>query len=119
VTCDANYQLNVEDALACARHDVVVFIDAARALRRPYSWARVRAEGPVPAMTHAIGPGAVLALCAALYGLKPEARLLAIRGHRWGVGEGLTPRAERNLAAAIRSLERFVTKAPPKKGRSS
>ena len=119
VCCDANYQLNVEDALACSRHDVVVFIDAARNLRRPFSWKKLAAGEALPAMTHALGPAAVLAVCAALYGRTPEARLLAIRGHRWGVGEGLSPRAEADLSAALDSLEAFVKKAASPEGREA
>ncbi|MGD1008529.1 MAG: hydrogenase maturation protease [Candidatus Aminicenantales bacterium] len=118
VTCDANYQLNVEDALACSRHDVVVFVDAARALRAPFAWTGVRPEAAAPAMTHAMGPGAVLAVCARLYGRRPEAHLLAIRGDRWGVGDGLSPRAERNLGEAVRFLEGFLKKPSAKKGRA-
>jgi Ni,Fe-hydrogenase maturation factor len=116
VTCDANYQLNVEDALACSRYDVVVFVDAARGLRVPFTWTGVRAEASVPAMTHALGPGTVLALCEKIYGRKPEAHLMAIRGHRWEVGEGLSVRAEKNLAEAVRFLEGFVKKAASGKG---
>jgi len=119
VTCDANYQLNVEDALACYQHDIVVFVDAARALRAPFTWTEVRPEAPVPAMTHAMGPGAVLAVCAGLYGRRPEAHLLAIRGHRWGVGEGLSPRAERDLREAVRFLEGFLKKPFSKKGHAA
>jgi len=110
LTCDANYQLQLEDALACANHDVVVFIDAARGLRVPFAWSAVHPEPPA-AMSHSLGPGGVLALCAALYGRFPEAHLLAIRGHRWGLGEGLSPRAEGNLAAALDFLEGFLRKA--------
>jgi hydrogenase maturation protease len=111
LTCDANYQLNVEDSLTCSLHDVVVFVDAARSQRDPFTWSAIRAEAHVPAMTHALGPGAVLALCEEIYGRKPEAHLLAIRGHRWDVGEGLSVRAEKNLAQAVRFLEAFVKKA--------
>jgi hydrogenase maturation protease len=117
VTCDADYQLNVEDALSCARHDVVVFVDAARGLRVPFAWTAVRPEASLPAMTHALGPEAVLALCEALYGKKPKARLMAIRGHRWGIGEGLSSRAEKDLREAVRSLEGFVKRRRPGKGR--
>jgi hydrogenase maturation protease len=119
VTCDANYQLNIEDALTCSRYDVVVFVDAARGLRVPFTWAKVRAEAAVPAMTHAMGPGAVLAVCAGLYGRRPEAHLLAIRGHRWDLGEGLSPQAERDLRGAVRFLEGFVKKRSSKKGHAA
>jgi len=119
VTCDANYQLNIEDALACSRHEVVVFVDAARGLRVPFTWAELRAEAALPAMTHAMGPGAVLAVCAELYGRKPEAHLMAIRGHRWDIGEGLSPRAEENLRKAVRFLEEFVKNASARKGHAA
>jgi len=108
VTCDANYQLNVEDALACAGHDVVVFVDAARGLRKPFTFTPVGAAGTMPAMSHALGPAAVLAVAAGLYGKRPEARLLAIRGHDFSLGEGLTRRAEGNLALALAFLEAFM-----------
>lgn len=111
VTCDANYQLAIEDALACAESDAVVFVDAARGLRVPFRWSEVRPEAAAPALSHALGPGAVLGLCAALYDRTPVARLLAIRGHRWGVGEGLSPRAAANLGRAVRSLAGYVRRA--------
>ena len=108
VTCDADYQINLEDALACAGHDLVVFVDAARGLRVPFKLVRVEASGRVPAMSHSLGPGAVLALAAELYGKRPEARVLAIRGHRWTIGEGLSAKAEANLALALDFLEDFL-----------
>ncbi|HMA53586.1 MAG TPA: hydrogenase maturation protease [Acidobacteriota bacterium] len=108
VACDANYQLNVEDALACAAQDVVVFVDAARGLREPFAFTTVEPDPRMPAMSHALRPAAVLALAAELYGKRPEARLLAIRGHDFSVGEGLTARAEDHLALALIFLEAFL-----------
>jgi hydrogenase maturation protease len=113
VACDANYQLNIEDALAVAGHEVVVFVDAARSLRRPFTFTRVRAAASLPAMSHALGPEAVLAVAAELYGKTPDARLLAIRGERWTVGEGLSAKAERNLALALEFLESFLKEVQP------
>jgi hypothetical protein len=111
LVCDANYQLNVEDALACAEHDMVVFVDAARGLRQPFRFTKVRPGTALPAMSHALGPAAVLAVTAGLYGKAPEARLLAIRGHRFTIGEGLTAEAERNLGLALAFLEGFLKEA--------
>jgi hydrogenase maturation protease len=108
VACDANYQLNIEDALAVAGHDAVVFVDAARGLRKPFAFREVRPAAALPAMSHALGPAAVLALAAGLYGKRPEARLLAIRGRRFGIGEGLTAEAERDLALALAFLEGYL-----------
>ncbi len=108
VACDANYQLNVEDALACAAQPVVVFVDAGRGLRKPFTFTPVEPDPRMPAMSHALRPAAVLALAEELYGKRPEARLLAIRGHDFSVGEGLTRRAEGHLALALIFLEAFL-----------
>lgn len=59
-------------------------------------------------MSHALDPAAVLALAAALYGQTPEAWLLAVRGHSFAVGEGLTERGERDLGLALGFLEAFL-----------
>jgi hydrogenase maturation protease len=108
VACDANYQLNVEDALACAAYDIVIFVDAGRGLRRPFAFTEVRPAAGLPALSHALDPSAVLAVTAGLYGRTPRARLLAIRGHSFALGEGLTEKAERNLALALECLEAFL-----------
>jgi len=108
VTLDANYQLNIEDALACAGNEVVVFVDAARRLRRPFAFAEVKPAAAIPALSHALGPAAVLAVAAELYGKRPEARLLAIRGRDFGVGEGLSGRARADLDLALIFLEAFL-----------
>jgi hydrogenase maturation protease len=113
ITVDADYQLNIEDALAVARHEVVIFVDAARGMRRPFRFVPVRADGAVPAMSHALRPGAVLALAAELYDRRPEAWILAIRGHRWTIGEGLTAKAEANLGLAVEFLVDFLKGARP------
>jgi hydrogenase maturation protease len=113
VSLDADYQLNIEDALAAARHDIVVFIDAARRLRQPFRFIPVRFGGTVPAMSHSLGPDAVLALAAELYDRRPKAWILAVRGHRWTIGEGLSDKAEANLALAVEFLVRFLKGARP------
>jgi Ni,Fe-hydrogenase maturation factor len=113
VSCDADYQLNIEDALAVARHDVVVFVDAARGLRKPFTFSKVWAAEAMPPMSHALRPEAVLAIAAELYGRTPDARLLAIRGHDWDIGDGLTEKAEKNLARALDFLEGFLKESAP------
>ena len=113
VVCESDYQLGIEDALACARHDIVVFIDAARELPTPFTFTEVRAAGAIPPMTHALTPEAVLAIAAELYDRRPDARLLAIRGHIWDIGEGLTAKAEKNLALALEFLEGFLKEPAP------
>jgi len=99
--------------LACAGHDRVVFIDAARGLRRPFTFKRIRPGASVPALSHALGPAAVLAVADALYGKRPEAWVLAIRGRSFAVGEGLTGRAAADLDAALDFLAAFLKEPRP------
>jgi hydrogenase maturation protease len=113
VSCDADYQLNIEDALTVAQHDLVVFVDAARGLRQPYALRPVKAASAFPAMSHALGPAAVLAVAAELYGRTPAAWVLAVRGHRWTIGEGLSAKAEANLVLAVEFLADFLKGARP------
>lgn len=113
VTCDADYQIRLEDALACAGHDIVIFVDAARGRRRPFVFRKIEPDPALPAMSHTLGPAAVLALAAELYGRAPAAYILAIRGHRWTLGEGLSDKAEGNLVLALEFVKRFLKEARP------
>lgn len=108
VDVDANYQLNVEDALACSTHDLVVFIDAATAGPEPYSFAELAPSRDIAFSTHELAPASVLALCEDLYGRRPEAMLLTVRGYEWEIGEGLSPRAAANLKEAEALLTNFL-----------
>jgi hypothetical protein len=58
--------------------------------------------------SHSLPPEGVLAVCEALYGRAPRAYLLAVRGHRWELGEDLSAEAERDLTAATGALVRFI-----------
>jgi hydrogenase maturation protease len=106
VTVDADYQLTVEDAEAAARHDVVVFADAARKGPEPFSFRRIEPRTQVSFSTHSVAPEAVLGLAGELFAARTEAYLLGIRGYDFDVlEEALSPRAVENLAAAIGFLE--------------
>jgi len=108
IACDSNFQLNVEDALTWSRHDTVVFVDAAREGPEPYSFEEIRPALEIALSTHKMSPQAVLALCHELYDRHPAVHVLAIRGYEWGIEEGLSPGAERNLAAALAFLKDFM-----------
>jgi hydrogenase maturation protease len=114
VDVDADYQLTVEDAAAVAEHRVVVFADAdAGEGPEPFSFRPLAPQAGVGFSSHGIEPEGVLALAATLFGGRPEAYLLGIRGHEFGqrgegrieLGEGLTAGARENLAAALAFLE--------------
>jgi hypothetical protein len=55
-----------------------------------------------------VSPGCVLALCAELYGRRPETYALHIRGEEFELGAELQPRAGANLDAAVGFLKEFL-----------
>jgi len=103
---EARLQLNIEDALTVSSYDEVVFVDASTRAKPPYEFKRIRPRTKLAFSSHALAPAAVLALCRELYGRTPDAFLLAIRGYRWELDDGLTPRAARNLDRAFAFLKK-------------
>ena len=85
-------------------YDVVVFVDAA-AEGDPVELGRIFPEESSMPLFHQITCGGILALTEALYHACPEAWLLAVRGYDFEHGEGLTEKAQENLAQALESLE--------------
>jgi hydrogenase maturation protease len=100
LTFDSNYQLNVEDALAAAEQDVVVFADASRDQPEGFRFRRLRPRAARSFSTHAMSPEHVVALSRELYGARPAAYLLTVRGYAWEPNGLLTPEARRNVEAA-------------------
>jgi hydrogenase maturation protease len=109
VTVDSDYQLTVEDAEATARQEIVIFADASVGGSEPFYFRRVRPHGAPGFSSHSVEPGEVLALAEAIFGARPEAYVLGIRGHAFNeFGEGLSAQAQANLAAASEFLERVL-----------
>jgi hydrogenase maturation protease len=114
-----DYQLNIEDAIEVAAHDIVWFVDAARTGHAPFSVQDVMPSATTEFSSHLLRPAALLAV-AQIYCLHaPPAFLLAVRGYEFEFVEALTPGGQRNLRAALsmltgsiaRSLERPVLAA--------
>ncbi len=106
VTVDSDYQLNVEHAEMAARHDVVVFADAALEGEAPFAWSRVEpGESGIHFTSHHLGPADVLALARDLFSGKPAGYVLAIRGRRFGeFAGGLSREARVALEDAVEFL---------------
>ncbi|MBK8084964.1 MAG: hydrogenase maturation protease [Devosia sp.] len=99
---EIDYQLTPEHALQVAGADAVVFADAELGLGRPFRLERLKAERVGEIASHALAPGAVLALAELLYGATPDAWVLGIAGEDFGaVAEGLSDTAARNLELAL------------------
>lgn len=100
VVLDANYQLNAEDALAVAEVAAVVFVDATPRGRAPFTFKRLTPQQVISFSTHAMAPESVLALADELYGARPPAWIMGIRGQEWAPQSPLSASAQANMAAA-------------------
>ena len=108
VAFDSNYQLNAEDALAVVESGQVVFVDAAKEGPSPFEFRLLAPQRKIAFSTHAMSPEGVLALADELYGARPLAWLLAIRGYEWEPNEPPTPAALANLAVACAHLQEWL-----------
>jgi len=111
VTAYDNYQLNIEDAVDVASHDVVWFVDASRAGPSPYAVTELSSAPTLEFTSHLVRPEAILALAGQYYGRTPKAFLLAIRGYRFEFVEVLTPGARDNLKLAVAVLSDRIRQA--------
>ena len=73
VTAYDNYQLNIEDALEVADHDVVWFVDASTAGAAPYAVSVLAAVAKVEFTSHIMHPQTILAIAQQCYGKAPAA----------------------------------------------
>ena len=97
-----DFQLQAEHALDLVGREAVVFVDASVSCTPPFAWTPVRAAHEVGYTTHVMSPAAVLATYALVHGTDPpSAELLAIRGERFELGEGLSASAAANLDVAV------------------
>lgn len=100
-----DFQLQVEHALDLIGRERVIFVDAAASGPEPFAFERLAAEAETGYTTHAMRPGAVLAVYQRITRAPPpSAWLLAIRGYAFGLGAPPTAGALANLAAAERFL---------------
>jgi hydrogenase maturation protease len=113
VTAYDNYQLNIEDALDVAEHDVVWFVDAARAGPSPYAVQPLAPAATLEFTSHLVRPEAILAMAHRYYGAAPQAFLLGIRGYAFEFVEALTPEAADNLQRAVEMLEAWLRNPQP------
>jgi len=123
LTIEVGYQLQIEDAETLARFPRVVFADADRGGAAPFRFERLApARSGLGFSSHGLSPAALLALARDLFGARPEAWLLGIRGRDFdGFGEGLSAPARRHLAAAAAFLRAALAgdtwgRTPPVRG---
>lgn len=106
VTVESDYQLHVEHAADAARHDVVIFADAAVDQAEPLSFSRLVPKQELSFTSHSVSPAGVLGLAQRLFSSKLSGYSLGIRGHAFGeFTEGLSAEASRNLDDALAFIE--------------
>lgn len=100
-----DFQLQVEHALDLQGREQVVFVDAAAQGTEPFSLTSVQPEPAAGYSTHAVAPGSVLRVLEQITPDRaPLARLLAIRGYSFELGDPPSDAAIANLAQAIAYL---------------
>lgn len=101
-----DYQLRLEDADLIRDRRRVLFVDAAEGTVAGFRLRRVSPRLDFSVFSHSLSLPAVLATCDHCFQRVPDAYLLEIRGHRWGLREGLTRAARDNLRLAGGALLR-------------
>lgn len=108
-----DFQLQVEyvvDLHACGR---VVFVDASVQASEPYDFFELDARRTEAYCSHVMPPEDLLHAYRLHYRREPpKAYMLAIRGYRFALGDGLDARAEANLSMAENFLREWLRIAP-------
>lgn len=110
-----DYQLQIEHALDLLGRELVLFVDAAVSGPEPFSLRPLRPDPELCYTTHAMSPGAVLAVYQQTQSAPlPPCYLLGIRGYEFDeLGASLSPKARDNLDAAVTDiLQRLETRTP-------
>lgn len=95
-------QLQPEHILELEAHRLVLISDAGWQTKAPFAFAPVAAKQAASFTTHALSPQGLLAIYRDTLGQPPPpVFLLTVRGERFGLGEGISPRAQRHLQAAL------------------
>ena len=95
-------QLKPEMAEAISRYDQVFFIDAhTGAVPDDLSWRELSPVFQSSPLTHHLTPESALSLCETLYGKKPAAILISIRGYEFGFSSTLSLETEQFLNQAV------------------
>lgn len=96
-----DYQLQVEHALDLQGRERVLFVDASVAASPPWEFSVLQPERDASYTTHAMSPGAVLAVFQQVQQIPPpDSFLLSIRGDEFELGAPLSARAREHLQAA-------------------
>ena len=112
VRIEANYQLAVEDASDAAAAGIVIFADACVDGPEPFAFEEISPVFRRSFTSHLLDPETLLAAVLTLFGSRPRAFVMRIRGYSFNeFGEALSPAARENLGKAVAFLIDFIPKA--------
>jgi hydrogenase maturation protease len=100
--------LTPELAEAVSQARVVIFVDAAVDAPREVQKRKLAPAGSSQVMAHAASPPALLALARDVFGHAPEAWLIAVPVEDLGMGEELSPLAQRGFKRAVQEVRNCV-----------
>jgi len=110
LSVDTAYQLNIEDAEVISNFDVVYFVDASLEEIEDVILSEISPNNAkIEFSMHAVSPAYVVELCQQMFGKKPKAFLIHIKGYHWDFVEGITAEAQVNLDKAVRILKEKLT----------
>ena len=97
-----DYQLQIEFALDLVGRERILFVDASLNCAKPFEVHTALPRRDSSISSHALSPEALLQVFVDLQGHAPApAKVLAIRGESFGLGEPMTAAAQANLVAAV------------------
>lgn len=102
-------QLKPEMAEEISRYDQVFFIDThTGAVPEDIAWHEVSAQFQTSPLTHHLTPESCLSLCATLYGKKPAAVLVSIRGYEFGFSSEMSSQTSLLLDQALARILQWL-----------
>ena len=110
-----DFQLQVEHAMDLEGRELVLFVDADVSAAPPFELAAVEPEAEIGYTTHAMSPGALLAVYHRIAGEPPPAFVLGIRGYAFELGTPLSPQAQQNLDAAHELVHKLLASPDPQR----
>lgn len=108
LTLSASMQLQPEQILDIQAHDLILLADAGWQTPAPFAFTQVRPLPDHSITSHALSPQCLLAIYQQTLGPPPPVFLLTVRGERFGLGDGFSPRAQRHLAGGLEFIVRLV-----------
>ena len=95
-----------EDISGC---ELVFFVDASMDQSEDFIVKEIIPRYKTPIFSHHISPEMLLALTEELYGVRPKAYLVSIRGYDFDFGFELTEEARKNSEEAIEKIKEICT----------